>query len=563
MPKRLTLFFQVCCVLVLLVCGDARSANPSDDGNLLPNGGFELGASRDARGPFPAGWWLYDDVGMLWRTSQAQYKWGEQEERPGSKCMGLGPGKYPGLRTFVKLKPGHYRWSFLYRSVNRKRKIAANLFVMTDDVDADNMAGVKAVRDVSADSGKFIKFLMNKVPPTHGQWRRVASPVFQVTRPQTLCIMFEPFFMPDGAWVWFDDVRVTRVSGQELANTPKDAMERTCKVERVAIRTDPDLKLQVFYPDDWKPTDKRAALVICEKSDMSPQREHFRRLGMVVVVAPVRRPPYRSIQKMSVEALRNAIKPRDQVMDIKSAIRYVRKHAARFGIDPNRIAGTGASGGADLIFLAHLNKTMNHPDDDMSVSPSPNALILYCPSFCNSLSPLKEPGTRLVATRAIIERTRKASPDFLTHLTRFVKNTTDEYASPLDRRNDLIKKAAALGREMGIDEAQIKAFQETLALFRKDDMNLLHPVGDALQMRTIGLLTDAPLPPTLIMFGNRDHLYKYQMEFVNEARAKGKEFELTICEGAGHSFLMRGQPFQEVSSQRAQKFLEKLGYLPR
>jgi len=333
-------------------------------------------------------------------------------------------------------------------------------------------------------------------------------------------------------------------------------MERTCAVERVTFRTNPARKIQVFYPDDWKPTDKRAALVICEKSDMSPQRERFRRLGMVVVVAPVKRPGYRLILKASLEELRKALKPRDQVMDIKGAIRYVRKHAARFGIDPDRIAGTGASGGADLIFLAHLNRTMRYPDDDTSVSPSPNALILYCPSFCNGK-------LFMVKTKTLVARTRAEAPGFAPHLTRFIKNTTGEYATALDRRKALIALAASLGKQKGIPRARIKAFQSILGLFRKDDMQLLHPVEDVLGMCTIDLLTEAPLPPTLIMFGDRDHLYKYQMAFVREARAKGKKFELKIYKDARHSFLMRGQPFQEVSSQRAQEFLEKLGYLPQ
>ena len=75
------------------------------------------------------------------------------------------------------------------------------------------------------------------------------------------------------------------------------------------------------------------------------------------------------------------------------------------------------------------------------------------------------------------------------------------------------------------------------------------------------ILTQEPLPPTLIMFGDRDHLYAHQKAFVDKARKLGKEFDLKIFENGGHSFMM--QPaFLEPSTREVERFLKGLNYLP-
>ena len=70
-----------------------------------------------------------------------------------------------------------------------------------------------------------------------------------------------------------------------------------------------------------------------------------------------------------------------QVEDTKSAIRFVRTNAGRLGVDPQRIVATGTSGGGDLALQSFLNRTFEDPQDDRSISPRPNALVLYCPAF--------------------------------------------------------------------------------------------------------------------------------------------------------------------------------------
>ena len=70
-----------------------------------------------------------------------------------------------------------------------------------------------------------------------------------------------------------------------------------------------------------------------------------------------------------------------------------------------------------------------------------------------------------------------------------------------------------------------------------------------------------PLPPTLIMFGDRDHLAQYQQAFVGKAQEAGKKFELKVFKGGGHSFMM--QPvFEKPSTQEAEAFLKRHRFLP-
>ena len=73
---------------------------------------------------------------------------------------------------------------------------------------------------------------------------------------------------------------------------------------------------------------------------------------------------------------------------------------------------------------------------------------------------------------------------------------------------ELIKQAVTLGKREGIADEEIARFQKVLELFNARDWQLLHPVADALKMSASRILPKGPLPPTLIMHGDRDHLLK-------------------------------------------------------
>lgn len=79
----------------------------------------------------------------------------------------------------------------------------------------------------------------------------------------------------------------------------------------------------------------------------------------------------------------NGSTPFQSLEDAKSAMRYIRKHAARFHIDPNRIAAAGGSAGGHLAAACAFVSKYDSPDDDLTVSPVPDALILFNPVIDN------------------------------------------------------------------------------------------------------------------------------------------------------------------------------------
>jgi acetyl esterase len=73
---------------------------------------------------------------------------------------------------------------------------------------------------------------------------------------------------------------------------------------------------------------------------------------------------------------RHGTTPLESAMDAKSAVRWVRVHAAELGIDPNRIVAAGFSAGGHLAAVTGMVQGCDDPGDDRTVSAVPNALVL-------------------------------------------------------------------------------------------------------------------------------------------------------------------------------------------
>ncbi len=143
---------------------------------------------------------------------------------------------------------------------------------------------------------------------------------------------------------------------------------------------DRDLKLFVEKPVGWKATDKRPAIVFFfgggwvggTPEQFKPQSEYLATRGMVGV-----RVEYRVISKGESGP------PVVCCHDAKSAMRWVRAHAAELGIDPKRIAASGGSAGGHLAAFASMIAGLDDPADDLKVSPRGDALVLFNPVFDN------------------------------------------------------------------------------------------------------------------------------------------------------------------------------------
>jgi len=67
------------------------------------------------------------------------------------------------------------------------------------------------------------------------------------------------------------------------------------------------------------------------------------------------------------------------VEDAKSAIRWVRKNAQKYNLNPDLIIASGGSAGGHLAICTSLIEGYDAKDEDLSISSSPNLVIAYNP----------------------------------------------------------------------------------------------------------------------------------------------------------------------------------------
>ena len=149
------------------------------------------------------------------------------------------------------------------------------------------------------------------------------------------------------------------------------------KPEEVIYKTagGENLKLYVFNPRDHEQDQQRPAILLIhgggwmsgQPSFFFPHARYFASRGMVAI----------SVQyRLGGEAPGGIF---GCLADCKSAMRYLRNHADSFGIDPDRIAVAGDSAGGHLAAALGLFDGFNDPENDLSVSARPNAMLLYNP----------------------------------------------------------------------------------------------------------------------------------------------------------------------------------------
>ena len=136
-----------------------------------------------------------------------------------------------------------------------------------------------------------------------------------------------------------------------------------------------ELKLHLFKPAGLIPSDTRPAIVFFfgggwtggNPKQFYQQAEEFAQLGFVAFSAEYR------------VSSRNKTTPFDAVEDAKSAIRWVRAHAAALGVDPGRIVASGGSAGGHVAGSTGVILGFEATGEDHSVSSVPNVMVLYNP----------------------------------------------------------------------------------------------------------------------------------------------------------------------------------------
>lgn len=165
-----------------------------------------------------------------------------------------------------------------------------------------------------------------------------------------------------------------------LASPPAQAqdLDPTRKVDYKTLG-DSALQLHIFEPEDHKPSDKRPAVVFFfgggwvggSPSQFYPHCAHLAGKGMVAISAQYR-------TKKS-----HGTSPIECVKDGKSAVRWIRQHAAELGIDPKKLAAGGGSAGGHVAAATGHTPGFEEDGEDLKVSSIPNALILFNPVLDN------------------------------------------------------------------------------------------------------------------------------------------------------------------------------------
>ena len=163
------------------------------------------------------------------------------------------------------------------------------------------------------------------------------------------------------------------------AQAPRVRTDRAPDQSIVYKKTDQaELKLHLYLPSDWKPADRRPTIVFFfgggyvggEPSQFFPRAEYFAGRGMVAASAE-----YRVKNK-------HGVTPEACFEDARSAVRYLKSHAAELGIDPEKLVAAGGSAGANLAAgVGWGTGPAPAAGDDANVSPVPAALVLYNPAF--------------------------------------------------------------------------------------------------------------------------------------------------------------------------------------
>lgn len=157
-------------------------------------------------------------------------------------------------------------------------------------------------------------------------------------------------------------------------NYPPDFKDAEAHVYKTVGET--QLKLYVFKPAGHQPSDQRPAAVFFfgggwtsgSPTQFEYQCRYLASRGIVAITAD-----YRVASRQQVKAV-------ECVKDAKSAVRWVRGHAAELGIHPDKIVAGGGSAGGHIAACTGVVTEFDEPNEDRSISSRPNAMVLFNPA---------------------------------------------------------------------------------------------------------------------------------------------------------------------------------------
>ncbi len=135
-----------------------------------------------------------------------------------------------------------------------------------------------------------------------------------------------------------------------------------------------------YYPAQYKTNDQAVSAILFffgggwnggTINQFKPHAEYLAQRGMACFLVDYR------------VTTRHQSTPFESLKDAKSAMRFVRKNAKKWGIDPSKLVAAGGSAGGHLAIANATAGIYNDPKDNLSISCVPNALVLFIPVFDN------------------------------------------------------------------------------------------------------------------------------------------------------------------------------------
>lgn len=142
------------------------------------------------------------------------------------------------------------------------------------------------------------------------------------------------------------------------------------------------LTLALYFPSNHNPkVDRRAAVLFIHgggwgtgNPDMfAPHCRYFAARGLVGMTVQ-----YRLTKQPGVTVF-------NCIADVRSCMRWIRRHAGELGVATNRIAAAGDSAGGHLAACLGLIEGLDEPGEDTSVHARADAMILYNPVIDTTL----------------------------------------------------------------------------------------------------------------------------------------------------------------------------------
>jgi len=215
-----------------------------------------------------------------------------------------------------------------------------------------------------------------------------------------------------------------------------------------------ELAMHLHFPQGWKATDKRPVMIFFfgggwkkgTTQQFIVQANHFAGRGIVTARADYR---------INTEK-RGGVLPDKCVEDARSAVRWLRANAAKLGIDPGKVISAGGSAGGHLAFCTSIKQSVDDPEDDLSISPIPQAMVLYNPGlfYADSVKEHKLLGQlaaeKLKAISPLEHVDKDTPPAYILFGTRdYLKAGADEYLKIAKRVGIRAKMFTAEGQGHG------------------------------------------------------------------------------------------------------------------